>query len=96
MHKDYSNAPLVDVLDTYRPLIRDAVAHLRHMDNILDADRFDDIDKCERAIVVIGYIARRLLLNELASHPAVRIGDGGNPIENQTDTATILLSEGCG
>lgn len=59
---------LVDVLNEYKDLIRNAIAHLTSLDDVLDADRFDDMTKCERAAPVLAYIARHLLTKELELH----------------------------
>jgi hypothetical protein len=53
------------VLDQFRSVLRNAVAHLDPSGNILDADKYDDVMSCTRAIPVIKYIARRMLESEL-------------------------------
>ncbi len=53
------------VLDHYRSLIRNAVAHLDPTSRVLDADKFEDIGACENAIPVLKYIARKMLNREL-------------------------------
>jgi hypothetical protein len=53
------------VLDQFRGVFRNAVAHLDPSGNILDADKYDDVMSCTRAIPVIKYIARRMLESEL-------------------------------
>jgi hypothetical protein len=49
------------VLDQYRELIRNAVAHLDTSSRVLDADQSKDIGQCEVAIPVLKYIARQML-----------------------------------
>jgi hypothetical protein len=53
------------VLDHYRALIRNAVAHLDPARRVLDADKFEDLGACEDAIPVLKYIARKMLDREL-------------------------------
>lgn len=53
------------VLDQFRGVFRNAVAHLDPSGNILDADKYDDVMSCTRAIPVIKYIARRMIELEL-------------------------------
>jgi hypothetical protein len=56
------------VLTSYETLIRNAVAHLDpHSDDVLDADRFDDLTACLRAERVLAYIARKMLDSEMGS-----------------------------
>ena len=54
------------ILDQLRPLIRNAIAHLDPTGVSLVADRFEDVDRCERALPVVKYLARDMLRNELA------------------------------
>jgi hypothetical protein len=56
------------VLDQFRSVLRNAVAHLDPTGNILDADKYDDVMSCNRAIPVLKYIARQMLESELKSH----------------------------
>jgi hypothetical protein len=53
------------VLDQYRELIRNAVAHLDTSSRVLDADKSKDIGQCEDAIPVLKYIVREMLEAEL-------------------------------
>jgi hypothetical protein len=48
-------------VDYFRPLIRNAVAHLDPSQTVLDIDHFDDVKTCEEAIPVLRYMARTLL-----------------------------------
>jgi hypothetical protein len=57
------------ILDEFRELLRNAVAHLDPTADTLVADNFDDVSKCEGAIPVIKYIAREMLRNELQADP---------------------------
>jgi len=45
----------------FRPLIRNAIAHLDPSSDTLDIDHFADVNVCERAIPVLRYMARSLL-----------------------------------
>lgn len=56
-----------DVHEHYRDLIRNAIAHLSQLDGVIDADSYDDISTCERAIPVLRFMARRMLQNDLDS-----------------------------
>jgi hypothetical protein len=56
-----------DVHEYYRDLIRNAIAHLSQLDGVIDADSYDDISTCERAIPVLRFMARRMLQNDLDS-----------------------------
>lgn len=60
LNKDFSEA-----LNNLREFIRNAIAHLSDFESILDADRFDDVRTCDRAIPVLKYIARKMLENDL-------------------------------
>jgi hypothetical protein len=51
--------------DHFRTLIRNAVAHLDPTGEILDADDFDDVRVCERAVPILRYMARQMLASEL-------------------------------
>ena len=48
-------------VDYFRPLIRNAIAHLDPSQTVLDIDHFDDVKTCEEAIPVLRYMARTLL-----------------------------------
>lgn len=56
-----------EVYEHYRELIRNAIAHLSQLDGVINADSYDDISTCERAIPVLRFMARRMLKNELDS-----------------------------
>ncbi len=58
-------------LDQFRGLVRNAIAHLDPTSDSLVADKFEDVEECEKAIPVIKYIAREMLRNELAADAAV-------------------------
>jgi hypothetical protein len=53
------------VVDYFRPLIRNAVAHLDPSKDVLDIDRYEDVAACERAVPVLRYMARRFITAEL-------------------------------
>jgi len=54
-----------DVHEHYGNLIRNAIAHLSQLDSVLDADNYDDISTCERAIPVLKFMARQMLQHDL-------------------------------
>lgn len=53
------------VLDQYRELIRNAIAHLDPSQNIMDIDRYNDVIVCQKALPVLRYMARELIANDL-------------------------------
>jgi len=53
------------VLDQFRGLIRNALAHLDPLQKPLVADSYDDLARCERAVPVLKFIAREMIRNEL-------------------------------
>ncbi len=65
LFKPYLNKKFNSILDQFRELLRNAVAHLDPMADSLIADNFDDLMKCEKALPVIKYMAREMLRNEL-------------------------------
>ncbi|MGZ5436797.1 MAG: methylamine utilization protein MauJ [Pyrinomonadaceae bacterium] len=56
-----------DVHEHYRVLVRNAIAHLSKLDSVLDADTYEHISNCEKAVPVLKYMARRVLENDLAT-----------------------------
>jgi len=56
------------IIDHFRPLVRNAIAHLDPTQDVLDIDRFQDVQACERAIPILRYIARTLIRSEI-DHP---------------------------
>jgi Methylamine utilization protein MauJ len=46
-------------------VIRHASAHLAKFDEVLDADTFDDQEKCNAAIPVLRYMASAMIKNDL-------------------------------
>jgi hypothetical protein len=46
-------------------VIRHAIAHLAKFDEVLDADTFDDQEKCNAAIPVLRYMASAMIKNDL-------------------------------
>jgi hypothetical protein len=58
------------VIDSYRELMRNTIAHLDPLSDSLSADKFEDVSKCMNAIPVIKYLAREMLKNEIAADPA--------------------------
>lgn len=53
------------VLDQYRDILRNAIAHLNPERGVVIADRHSDVMACERALPVLRYIAREMLATEL-------------------------------
>jgi hypothetical protein len=47
--------------DYFRPVIRNAIAHLDPSKAVLDIDHFDDVKTCEEAIPVLRYMGRALI-----------------------------------
>ncbi len=54
-----------DIHEHYRDLVRNAIAHLSQLDSILDADNYEDISTCEKAVPVLKFMARQMLQNDL-------------------------------
>ena len=68
--KEYVGKNFKEVIETLKNRVRNATAHLTDFDDVLDADRFDDIKICSRAIPVLKYLARQMIqtnLNKLSS-----------------------------
>jgi hypothetical protein len=65
----YLDKSFQEVRDDLKDLIRNAVAHLGDFDKVLDADRYDDVVTCARAIPVLKYMARKMLENDFAKVP---------------------------
>jgi hypothetical protein len=66
----YLGKSFPEVRDDLKDLIRNAVAHLGDFDKVLDADRYDDVVTCARAIPVLKYMARKMLENDFAKLPS--------------------------
>ena len=49
------------VREHFRPLVRNAIAHLDPEQQVLDVDRFEDVAACGRAVPILRYLARCLL-----------------------------------
>lgn len=60
----YAGKKFTNVRDSLRDVLRNAIAHLDPAAIAVDPDDYDDYRRCERAVVVIRYIARVLVLNE--------------------------------
>jgi hypothetical protein len=60
----------MEVVEDYRDVVRDAIAHLNPRRVVLNADDISDIRKCEGAIVVFKYLAREALRAEMQRDPA--------------------------
>lgn len=61
----YLGKSFQEVRDSLKDEFRHAIAHLLKFDNVIDADRFDDVTKCARAIPVTKFMARKMLENNL-------------------------------
>lgn len=57
------------VIDHFREVARNAVAHLDPFGTSAILDKFEDFARCEQAVPVLKYIAREMLLNELRADP---------------------------
>ena len=62
------------IVDHFRPLVRNAIAHLDPAQDVLDIDRFQDVQACERAVPILRYIARTLIRFELIIHECLCVG----------------------
>lgn len=62
----YLGKPFKDIRDELGRATRNAIAHLADFENVLDADRSEDIDACTVAVPVLRYLARTMLSNTLA------------------------------
>jgi hypothetical protein len=60
----YLDQTFEEVRDDLKDTIRNAVAHLGNFENVLDADRYDDVVTCARAIPVLKYMSRKMLEND--------------------------------
>jgi hypothetical protein len=49
------------VREHFRPLVRNAIAHLDPEQQVLDVDRFEDVAACGRAVPILRYLARCVL-----------------------------------
>jgi hypothetical protein len=65
----YLGKKFSSVLDEFRGIFRNALAHLDPEQDVLLGDRFEDVIKCEKAIPVLKYIAREMFLEELRCDP---------------------------
>lgn len=57
------------VIDGFRPLIRNAIAHLDPGEDSLNADKFEDTSTCMEAIPVLKHIAREMIRHEIQYDP---------------------------
>jgi hypothetical protein len=62
---EYLGKNFQDVRNLIKDEFRHSIAHLLEFDNVIDADRYEDITKCAKAIPVIKFIARKMLENNL-------------------------------
>lgn len=69
----YLDQKFTRVLDQFRNLLRNAVAHLDPMGDSLVIDDFEDVAQCERAVPIIKYISRMMLHNELQFDPDLEL-----------------------
>lgn len=61
--KRYLGKKFTVVRDNLRGTLRNAIAHLDPEKGDISPDRFDDMIRCEDALVVLRYIARTMLTN---------------------------------
>lgn len=62
----YLGQTFKEIRDDLKDVTRNAIAHLADFENVLDADRSEDIAVCTRAVPVLRYLARTMLGNTLA------------------------------
>ena len=65
----YLGRDFASVLANLKTQMRHAIAHLSQFEGALDADTYDDVMKCLKAVPVLRYIARKMLDNYLSSSP---------------------------
>lgn len=58
-----------EVRDTFKDVIRNAVAHLTPGLELRVPDYMEDVEKCREAVPILRYIARELILQELHASP---------------------------
>lgn len=63
--QEYLGKGFQEARNDFRESFRNAAAHLGDFNNVLDADRYDDVTKCARAIPVLKFMARKMLENNL-------------------------------
>jgi hypothetical protein len=54
------------VMNHLKTVIRHAIAHLSQFEGALDADKYDDVISCLKAVPVLRYIAHKMLQNHLS------------------------------
>lgn len=67
LFQQYLGKKFTAVLDEFRNVMRNAIAHLNPTQNVLSADKFDDLQSCQKCMPVIKYIARQMLETEIKS-----------------------------
>jgi hypothetical protein len=71
----YLSRKFTDIMDNeLRGPIRNALAHLDPSDDVLSADRWADLTRCEDALPVLQYIAREMIGHELEAERAASNG----------------------
>jgi hypothetical protein len=65
----YLGKSFQDVKDTLDDVIRNAVAHLTPGRDLRVPDYMQDVEKCREVVPVLRYIARRLIVGEIAHTP---------------------------
>ena len=81
----YLGMTFKEVRDDLKELIRDAVAHLGDFEKVLDADRYDDVVVCSRAVPVLKFMARKMLENDFE-----KLARGGAEANLLSPTATDI------
>jgi|GEM_PF-1449083 len=66
--RPYSGRKFSAVLDSIRPVLRNAIAHLNPDEDVLVQDRWSDLRKVESSLPALRWIARQLLDAELQAH----------------------------
>ncbi len=67
--KPYLGWKFERVRQELRKLIRNALAHIDPTQDVLVADEYDDVERCEDAIPVLRYVARQMLRHEIDADP---------------------------
>lgn len=58
-----------EVRDAFQDVIRNAVAHLTPGRELRVPDYMEDVEKCRETVPILRYIARELILQNLATGP---------------------------
>jgi hypothetical protein len=76
----YLGKTFTDALCELKEQIRNAIAHLGNIEDVIDVDRYDDIQLCRNAIPVLKHIAHAMLNNDLESSRMTQQGGSPTPL----------------